>query len=135
MRCWFEHAYASTSVHGTASCLRSKRGVGDQRGRLIGRTKAGMNTKLHDVTDAHGSLIRSLMTASHVSDYAGAAVLPGNLAKPEQLLADRGYDTDWCRNALKAREMKPCVPAQTARGKRGKRSSECRNRIEIGSGG
>ena len=37
-------------AHRTATSLRSKKGdPGDQRGRLIGRTKGGMNTKLHAV--------------------------------------------------------------------------------------
>ena len=40
-----------------------KGGTGDQRGRLIGRTKGGMNTKLHAVTDADGRQIRFFMTA------------------------------------------------------------------------
>lgn len=48
---------------------------GDQRGRLIGRTKGGTNTKLHAVTDAEGRPIRFFMTARQVSDYKGAAAL------------------------------------------------------------
>ena len=40
-----------------------KGGPDDQRGRLIGRTKGGMNTKLHAVTDADGRPIRFFMTA------------------------------------------------------------------------
>lgn len=42
-------------------------------GRLIGRTKGGMNTKLHAVAD--GRPIRFFMTAGQVSDYTGAAAL------------------------------------------------------------
>ena len=60
-------------AHRTATSLRSKKG--DQttrRGRLIGRTKGGMNTKLHAVTDAEGRPIRFFMTAGQVSDYTGA---------------------------------------------------------------
>ncbi len=38
-------------AHPTASSLGDKKGG---RGRLIGRTKGGMNTKLHAVTDARG---------------------------------------------------------------------------------
>ena len=42
-------------AHRRATSLRSKKGgADDQRSRLIGRTKAGMNTKLHAVTDADG---------------------------------------------------------------------------------
>ena len=76
-------------------------GPGDQRGRLIGRTKGGMNTKLHAVTDAKGRPLRFFMTAGQVSDYTGAAALLGSLPAAEWLIADRGYDADWFRDALK----------------------------------
>lgn len=53
-------------AHRTASSLRSKKGG---HGRLIGRTKGGMNTKLYAVTDAIGRPIRFFLTAGQVSDY------------------------------------------------------------------
>lgn len=56
--------------------------------RAIGRTKGGMNTKLHAVTDADGRPIRFFMTAGEVSDYTGAAALLGGLPKADWLLAD-----------------------------------------------
>ena len=81
-------------AHRTATCLRSEKGgADDQRGRLIGRTKGGMNTKLHAVTDANGRPIRFFITEGEVSDYTGAAALTGSLPKAEWLLADRGYLT------------------------------------------
>ena len=89
-------------AHRTASSLRAKKGGGDdQRGRLIGRTKGGLNTKLHAVTDARGRPLRFFMTAGQVSDYTGAAALLGSLPAAEWLIADRGYDADWFRDALK----------------------------------
>ena len=60
-----------------------------------------MNSKLHAVTDADGRPIRFIMTAGEVSDYTGAAALLESLPKAEWLLADRGYDADWFRDALK----------------------------------
>ncbi len=66
-----------------------------------------MNTKLHAVTDAEGRPIRFFMTAGQVSDYTGAAALLGSLPKAEWLLADRGYDADWFREALKDKRIKP----------------------------
>jgi transposase len=57
-------------AHRAATRLRSKKGwAGDQKDRLIGRTKGGMNTKLH----ADGRPIRFFMTAGQVSGYTGAA--------------------------------------------------------------
>jgi len=84
-----------------------KGGPGDQRGRLIGRTKGGLNTKLHAVTDAKGRPIRFFMTAGQVSDDTGAAALLGSLPAAEWLIADRGYDADWFREALKDKGITP----------------------------
>jgi transposase len=53
----------------------------------------------YPVTDADGRPIRFHMTAGQVSDYTGAAALPASLPKAEWLLADRGYDADWFRDA------------------------------------
>lgn len=67
---------------------------GRQGGQVsqIGRTKGGMNTKLHAVADAKGRPIGFFMSAGQVSDYTGAAALLGSLPKAGWLLADRGYD-------------------------------------------
>ena len=48
--------------------LGEKGGPDDKRVRLIGRTKGGLNTKLHAVTDAKGRPLRFFMTAGQVSD-------------------------------------------------------------------
>jgi hypothetical protein len=44
-----------------------KGGPDDQRGRLIGRTKGGRNSKLHAVTDAKGRPLKFFMTAGQAS--------------------------------------------------------------------
>jgi len=77
---------------------------------------------------------RKLMTAGQVRDYTGAAALLGGLPKAEWLLADRGYDADWFRDALKDKGITPCIPGRKARGKpikHDKRRYKRHNRIEI----
>jgi transposase len=74
------------------------------------------------------------MTAGQVSDYIGAANLLGSLPGAEWLIADRGYDGDWLRDALKDRGTKPCSPGRKSRGnavRYDKRRYKRRNRIEI----
>lgn len=93
-----------------------------------------MNTKLHAVTDARGSLIGFYMSAGQISDYTGAASLLDRLPKAERLLADRGYDADWLRDALKDKGIKVCIPGRKSRKKAvnyDKRRYKRRNRIEI----
>jgi len=90
-----------------------------------------MNIKLHAVADADGRPIRFFMTAGQVSDYTGAARF---WAACQRLLADRGHDADWFRDALKDKGIKPCIPGRKSRGKpvkHDKRRYKCRNRIEI----
>src|SRR3546814_6764539 len=84
---------------------------------LIGRTKGGMNTKLHAVTDANGRPISFFMTAGQVSDYTGAAALLDSLPKAQWMLADRGYDADWFRDALQEKGITPCIPGRKIRNK------------------
>ena len=100
-------------AHRTASSLRAKRG----RGRLIGRTKGGLNTKLRAMADAEGRPIRFCLSAGQVSDHTGAPALLSSPPKADWLLADKGHDADWFRDALKDRAIKPCIPGRSSRDK------------------
>lgn len=74
------------------------------------------------------------MTAGQVSDYTGAAALPRSLPAADWLIADRGNDTDWFREALQDREIRPCIPGRKSRDKAiryDKRRHKRRNRIEV----
>ncbi len=103
-------------------------------GRQIGRTKDGMNTKLHAVADAKERPIGFFISAGQVSDHIGAAALLNSLPKADWLLADRGYDADWFREALKDKGIKVCIPGRKPRKKAVKCDKRCdkrRSRIEI----
>jgi transposase len=76
-----------------------------------------MNTKLHAVTDTSGRPIRLFIPAGQVSDYTGAAALMNSLPEADWLLADRGYDTDWFREALVGMGTTPCIPGRKSRKK------------------
>ena len=89
-----------------------------------------MNTKLHAVTDANGRPLSFFITAGQVSDYTGAAALLDDLPKAKWMLADRGYDADWFRDALKDKGIEPCIPGRKSRGMPIKHD-ERRNCIEI----
>ena len=118
-------------AHRTASSLAVKKGVLDA---CLVRTKGGMNTKLHAVTDADGHPLSFFLTAGPVSDYAGAAALLDELPKAQWLVGDRGYDADWFRDALEAKGIKPCILGRKSRNapvRHDKRHYRRRNRIEI----
>jgi len=93
-----------------------------------------MNTKLHAVTDANGRPLSFFITAGQISDYTGAAALLEDLPKAKWMLADRGYDAEWFRDALEQKGINPCIPGRKSRSlavKYDKRRYKRRNRIQI----
>ncbi|UAJ10565.1 IS5 family transposase [Polymorphobacter megasporae] len=83
--------------------------------RCIGRTKGGLNSKLHAVCDGQGRPLVMLLTEGQTSDYKGAALMLDALPKARAMLGDRGYDADWFRAALIAKGITPCIPAKANR--------------------
>src|SRR3954454_6022082 len=79
----------------------SKRGIS----RHIGRTKGGLNSKLHAVCDGQGRPLVMLLSKGQMSDYKGAASMLDALPKTKALPGDRGYDADWFRAALTERKI------------------------------
>jgi transposase len=65
-----------------------------------------------------------------VSDHVGARALCGSLPAVDWLIADRGYDADWFREALRDKRIRPRIPGRKTRGK-AVRYDKRRNRIEI----
>ena len=118
-------------AHRTASSLQVKK----DPCRLIGRTKDGMNTKLHAVTDRNGRPLSFFMTAGQVSDYSGGRSSSRHPA--EGAMAAGGSRLRrrlWFRDALQARGIKPCIPRQKSRARPvtyDRRRYKHRNRIEI----
>ncbi len=131
-------------AHRTATSMGSKRGAwtpdplpGRRIRRMLprgGRTKGGMNTKLHAICDSQGRPLNLFVTAGQVTDYIGARALLSSLPDVDWLLGDRGYDADWFREALKDKGIRPCIPGRKQRkttAKYDKRRYKRRNRIEI----
>lgn len=56
-----------------------------------------------------------LLTEGQVSDYRGAATVLPALPDAEVMIADRGYDSDWFREALTNQGIKPCIPGRKNR--------------------
>lgn len=56
-----------------------------------------------------------LLTEGQMSDYKGAALMIDALPRAKVLLADRGYDADWFRAALAARDIAACIPSKANR--------------------
>jgi transposase len=56
------------------------------------------------------------MKSGQVSDCTGTAALVDSLRFSKWLIADRGFDADWFREALKDRGIRPCTPGRKSLG-------------------
>ena len=50
-----------------------------------------------------------------MSDHKGARFMLHALPRAKMLIADRGYDSNWFRTALKERGVEPCIPSTRSR--------------------
>jgi transposase len=74
-----------------------------------------------------------LLTEGQVSDYRGAATMLPSLPDADMLIADKGYDSDWFREALASLGIEPCIPGRSGRNEPVKYDEQAykrRNRIE-----
>ena len=56
-----------------------------------------------------------LLTEGQRSDFLGARTILHALPHAKVLLADRGYDADWFREALIEKGITPCIPSKKNR--------------------
>ncbi|MDE2112072.1 MAG: IS5 family transposase [Alphaproteobacteria bacterium] len=98
-------------AHRTAASLL-KKGLFPRR---IGRTKGGLNSKLHAVCDGLGRPQVMLLSEGQMSDYKGAALMLEALPPAKELLGDRGYAANWFRDGLAERGIAACIPSKANR--------------------
>jgi transposase len=74
-----------------------------------------LNSKLHVVCDGAGKPLVMLLTEGQMSDHKGARLMLKALPQAKAMIADRGYDSNWFRAALKERGIEPCIPPTKSR--------------------
>lgn len=67
------------------------------------------------MADARGRPIQMFLSAGQTSNHVGARALLLSLPPAKVLLADRGYDADWFRDALADRGITACIPSRKRR--------------------
>jgi len=88
--------------------------AGGQELQAMGRTKGGLNTKLHAVVDERGAPASLLLGGGPQADISCAQEAMEKL-KARQLVGDKAYDSDAFRDWLKQRSIKPCIPPRSNR--------------------
>jgi transposase len=74
-----------------------------------------LNSKLHAVCDGQGRPLMLLLSEGQMSDHKGARLVLDALPPASALIADRGYDSDWFRDALTGKGIEPCIPSTKSR--------------------
>ena len=70
---------------------------------------------MHAVCDGQGRPVLLLLTEGQMSDHRGAALILPALPPAQELIADRGYDSNRFRAALLERGIAPCIPSTRSR--------------------
>ncbi len=66
----------------------------------MGRSRGGLTTKIHAVTDAKGLPIHLSITPGQDHDASAAAALLIDLQDGQIILGDKAYDADWIRRQI-----------------------------------
>ena len=90
---------------------RRKRGAKDQ---ALGRSRGGLTTKIHTLTDAQGRPLRFILTAGQAHDCTTAAELLADRA-PAGVIADKAYDTNDLRELIAAAKAEAVIPSKSNR--------------------
>jgi transposase len=81
----------------------------------MGRSRGGLTTKVHALTDAHGLPLELVLTPGQTGDCPVAERLLGRLQEGTIILADKAYDADWSRRQIEAAGAAPNIPAKANR--------------------
>jgi transposase len=84
-----------------------KRGTEDE---AIGRSRGGLSTKISIAVDALGNPVRFIFTAGQVADICQAEGLIDGFSC-ENLLADKGYDSDRFRASIADAGAEAVIPS------------------------
>ncbi len=101
---------SSVRVHQHAANTRES---GEER--CMGRSRGGLTTKIHALTDSHGLPLELGLTPGQAADCPTAARLLGRLREGTIPLADKAYDAVWLRRSIEAAGAAPNIPAKVTR--------------------
>ena len=111
-----EQSLDATSIRVHPHGANAKRGVrrapdpaavADLRACALGRSRGGLTTKLHAVTDARGLPVTLHLTPGQAHDGKTGLALLGTLGPGQRLLADAAYDMNALRVGLAAAGSRP----------------------------
>lgn len=80
----------------------------------MGRSRGGLSTKIHALTERFGGLVRFHLTGGQINDCTQAlALLEG--VESHAVIGDRGYDTEAVLNRLRRTHTRAVIPSRVVR--------------------
>ena len=89
--------------------------AGGQAVQAMGRTKGGLNTKIHALVNAHSRAVVIALSAGNDADISLAQELIECLPEGSILIGDKAYDSSALRQTAATKGIKTCIPARTNR--------------------
>ncbi len=76
----------------------------------MGRSRGGLTTKIHAVTDANELPVKLAISEGQSHDINASSSLLGHLKPKQIVLADKAYDAAWLRNYIQDQGAAPNIP-------------------------
>lgn len=87
---------------------------GGQGKQGLGRSCGGFSSKIHAKVDAFGRPLKFIITEGQAADIGQASSLIGD-EQCQNLLADKGYDSNPLRDFLALKNITPVIPGRSNR--------------------
>lgn len=103
-------------VFGDGSYVRAHQhasGVRLGEAGAIGRSRGGTTTKIHMAADAHGNPIDFEITEGEVHDAKAAPGLIDKIGIAENVISDKGYDSEGSRDQSRRAGANPVIPRKS----------------------
>jgi transposase len=89
--------------------------AGGQALQAMGRTKGGLNTKIHALVNARSQALVIALSGGNQADISLAEELTECLPEGSTLIGDKAYDSSTLRQTAATKGIKTCIPARTNR--------------------
>jgi transposase len=89
-------------------------GCGGKELQAIGKSRGGLNSKLHAVVDGKGRLVRASLTPGNVHDAKAAPDLLAGL-RGVRIVGDKAYDSGPLRDTIRRSRSRHCIPSTARR--------------------
>ena len=81
----------------------------------MGRTKGGLNTKIHALVNVRSQAVVIALSAGNDADISVVEELTECLPEGSTLIGDKAYDSSTLRQTAATKGIKTCIPARSNR--------------------